>query len=135
MTSSFITMNTERIRTSEKAILSPDGRFLAVPGADNTVIVLDAITNEPWVTYFGHQAGLYRRVGGTIKALAWLPNGSSMVSGSTDGSIHIWHARTGIHQRTLTQPQEGFEVLALILLDDGLLTVLRGKDTNTWQLS
>ncbi len=135
MTSIDITINAERTRKSEKAILSPDGRFLAVSGANNTVIVLDALTNEPWVTYYGHQAGLYRRVGGTIKALAWLLNGGSIVSGSTDGSIHIWHARTGIHQRTLTQPQEGCEVLALTLLDDGVLTVLRGKDTNTWQLS
>ena len=134
MISNVTTFSAERTRKSEKAILSPDGRFLAVSGANNTVIVLDALTNEPWVTYYGHQAGLYRRVGGTIKALAWLANGSSIVSGSTDGSIHIWHARTGIHQRTLTQPQEGCEVLALTLLDDGVLTALRGKDTSTWQL-
>jgi WD40 repeat protein len=135
MTSINITMNTESTRKSEKALFSPDGRFLTVPGASHTVVVLDALTNEPWVTYYGHQAGLYRRVSGTITALAWLPNGSSIVSGSTDGSIHIWHARTGIHQRTLTQPQEDCEVLALSMLDDGLLTALRGKDTNTWQLS
>jgi WD40 repeat protein len=135
MTSIDITINAERTRKSEKAILSPDGQFLAVSGADNTVIVLDALTVKPWVTYFGHQAGLYRRVGGTIQALAWLPNGSSIVSGSTEGSIHIWHARTGIHQRTLTQPQKGCEVMTLALLDDGLLTALRGKDTKTWQLS
>ncbi len=135
MTSSDTMIYAERTRKSEKAILSPDGRFLTVPGVNHTVIVLDAMTNEPWVTYYGHQAGLYRRVSGTIKALAWLANGSSIVSGSTDGSIHVWHARTGIHQRTLTQPQEGCEVLALSMLDDGLLTALRGKDTNTWQLS
>jgi WD40 repeat protein len=130
-----LTINSERTSNNEKALPSPDGRFLVVPGASHTVIVLDALTNEPWVTYYGHQAGLYRRVGGTITALAWLPDGSSIVSGSTDGSIHVWHARTGIHQRTLTQPQEGCEVLSLCMLDDGLLTALRGKDTNTWQLS
>ena len=89
---------------------------------------------EPWVTYYGHQAGLYRRVSGTIKVLAWLQEGTSLASGSTDGSIHIWHARTGIHQRTLTQPQEGCAVLALALSHDGCLTALRGKDANTWQL-
>jgi WD40 repeat protein len=135
MTSISLTMTAGRTHDSEKALLSPDGRFLVVPGASHTVVVLDALTSEPWVTYYGHQAGLYRRVSGTITALAWLPNESSIVSGSTDGSIHIWHARTGIHQRTLTQPQEGCEVLALSMLDDGVLTALRGKDTNTWQLS
>src|SRR6266567_8727827 len=124
----------ENKHNTEIGVLSPDGRFLAVPGDSNTVVVLDAATKEPWVTYHGHQAGVYRRVAGTIKALAWLPNGSSIASGSTNGSIHIWHGRTGIHQRTLTQPQEGCAVLALTLSHDGCLSTLRRKDVNTWQL-
>src|SRR6266566_3496858 len=124
----------ENKHNTEIGVLSPDGRFLAVPGDSNTVVVLDALTKEPWATYYGHQAGVYKRVSGTIKALAWLPDGSSIASGSTDGSIHIWQARTGIHQRTLTQPQEGCAVLALILLHHGCLTALRGKDANSWQL-
>jgi WD40 repeat protein len=135
MTSTGTTMTAERKRSGEKAILSPDGRFLAVPGENHTVVVLDAATNEPWVTYYGHQAGVYRRVGGTIKALAWLSGGSSIASGSTDGSIHIWHARSGIHQRTLTQPQEDCAVLALTLSEHGCLTALRGGEVTTWQLN
>src|SRR5438105_13387754 len=83
----------ERRRSGERAILSPDGRFLAVPGENHTVLVLDATTNQPWVTYYGHQAGIYRRVSGIITALAWLPDGSCIASGSTDGSIHLWHGR------------------------------------------
>jgi WD40 repeat protein len=130
-----LAMTTERRRSSEISILSPDGRFLAVPGENHTVLVLDATTNEPWVTYYGHQAGVYRRVGGTIKALAWLPGGSSIASGSTDGSIHLWHARSGIHQRTLTQPQEDCAVLALVLSHEGCLTALRGRNVTTWQLN
>jgi WD40 repeat protein len=128
----FVTMESKH--NGEKALLSPDGRFLAVPGDSNTVIVIDGATNKQWVTYYGHQAGLYRRVGWTIKALAWLPDGSNIASGSTDGSIHIWDARTGIHQRTLTQPQEDCAVLALSLSHEGRLTALRGGSINTWQL-
>ena len=127
-------MTAEVRRRSETAIHSPDGRFLAVSGQSHTVLVLDATTNEPWVTYYGHQAGIYRRMSGTIKALAWLPDGSSIASGSTDGSIHLWHARSGIHQRTLAQAQEDCEVLALILSGDGCLTAVRGRDVQTWQL-
>ncbi len=132
MTSTSATISAESRRSIETALLSPDGRFQAVAGESNTVVVLDAATKAPWVTYYGHQAGIYRRVAGTIKALAWLPDGDCIASGSTDGSIHIWHARTGIHRRTLTQPQEGCAVLALT--NDGCLTALRGKDVNTWQL-
>jgi WD40 repeat protein len=130
-----LAMTTERRRSGEIAIFSPDGRFLAVPGENHTVLVLDAATNDPWVTYYGHQSGVYRRVGGTIKALVWLPDGSSIASGSTDGSIHLWHARNGIHQRTLTQPQEDCAVLALVLSHEGCLTALRGRDVTIWQLN
>jgi len=134
MTSIGTMISTENKHNEETSILSPDGWFLAVPGASNKVVVLDALTRELWVTCYSHQAGIYRRVAGTIKALAWLPDGTFLASGSTDGSIHIWYARTGIHQRMLTQPQEGCAVLALTLSDDGCLTALRGKDANTWQL-
>src|SRR5690348_8713926 len=127
MTSEGSTMTAEHRRSGETAILSPDGRFLATPGERHTVLVLDTATNTPWVTYYGHQAGIYRRLSGTIKALAWLPDGSRIASGSTDGSIHLWHARSGIHQRTLAQAQEDCAVLALSLSSDGCLTAVRGR--------
>ena len=116
-------------------VVSPDGRFLAAPGENHTAVVLVAATKEPWATYYGHQAGVFRRVCGTVRAPAWLPDGSSIASGSSDGSIHLWHARTGVHQRTLAQPQEGCAVLALSLSRDGYLTALRRRDVNTWQLN
>ena len=135
MTSIDTRMTAERRRSGDSGILSPDGRFLAVPGVNHTVLVLDAATNEPWMTYYGHQTGVYRRVGGTIKALAWLPDSGSISSGNTDGSIHIWHGRSGIHQRTLTQPQQDCAVQALVLSHHGCLTALRGGEVTTWQLS
>ena len=67
-------------------------------------------------------------------ALAWLPDGNRIASGSTDGSIHLWHARSGIHQRTLAQPQEDCAVLALNLSGDGCLTAVRGREIQTWHL-
>jgi WD40 repeat protein len=135
MASTCAPLRAERRPSGERGILSPNGRFLAVPGENHTVLVLDAMTNESWVTYYGHQAGIYQRVTGTITALAWLPDGSRMVSGSTDGSIHLWHARSGIHQRTLAQPQEDYAVLTLILSGERCLTALRGRDITTWQLN
>ena len=40
-------MTAEQRRSGEIAILSPDGRFLAVPGENHTVLVLDGTTNRP----------------------------------------------------------------------------------------
>ena len=113
---------------------SPDGRFLARPGEQHTVLILNAQTQATWATYYGHQAGLYRRVGGIIRSLAWLADGNRIVSGSSDGSIHVWEARTGIHQRTLTEAQEGCPVLALAVSSDGSLTALREGGSYTWRL-
>ena len=135
MTSNSTANTAENKHNGETALLSPDGRLLAVPGECNTVVVLDALTNEPWATYYSHQAGLYRRVAGPIRALMGLLEAILLPSGSTDESIHIWHARSGIHQCTLTQPQEGCAVLALALPHDELLPwSWRGKDDNSWQL-
>src|SRR5260370_285862 len=76
MTSIGTMISTESKHNGDTSVLSPDSRFLAAPGASNTVVVLDALTRELWVTYYGHQAAVYRRVAGTIKALAWLPDGT-----------------------------------------------------------
>jgi hypothetical protein len=62
-------MTAKRRRSGETAIPSLNGRFLAVPGENHMVLVFDATRNQPWATYYGHQAGVYRRVSGTIKAL------------------------------------------------------------------
>src|SRR5438270_11975119 len=111
MTTDGTTMTGDK-RDTERGVLSPDGRFLAAPGESHMAVVLVAATKEPRVIYYGHQAGVYRRVCGTVRALAWQPDGRSIASGGADGAIHLWHARSGIHQRTLAQLQAGWAVPA-----------------------
>ncbi len=118
----------------ETTVLSPNGQFLAIAGKDNTVIICNARTQQPWATYYGHQAGLYRRLNAVITALAWSPDGQRIVSGSLDGSIHVWYAPIAIHQRTLIEALPGCAVTELAVSGTGELTAKRGEETHRWQL-
>ncbi len=116
------------------ALLSPDGRFLAAPGTKNTVVVLNAASQAPWATYYGHQDGLYRREDGVITSLVWVTD-EIVATGSSTGSIQVWNARTGTHRRMLREAQADCAVLALSLSCDGVLTAYsEGGKISTWQL-
>jgi WD40 repeat protein len=81
-------------------VLSPDGMHVAVRGPNHTVEVWKSGFNHRLLTYCGHQDGLYR-LSGHILAIAWSPEGTRIASVSSNGSLHVWDARTAIHQRTL----------------------------------
>lgn len=81
--------------------LSPDGLHLATAGPHHTVELWNSRLSQRLLTYSGHQDGIYRRLTGRILAIAWSPDGTRIVSASSNGSLHVWDARTGIHQRTL----------------------------------
>ena len=84
------------------AAISPDGKQLAVCGSHHTV----ERWNMPSLTmrgrYDGHQAGIEKRQG-TITSLAWSPDSVHMASGSSDGSLHIWNARSLHHLGTFVE--------------------------------
>ncbi|HLV98787.1 MAG TPA: serine/threonine-protein kinase [Ktedonobacterales bacterium] len=63
---------------------SPDGTRLASAG-DRTVQVWQA--DNPLVVYNGHVGRVY--------AVAWSPDGLHIASGSHNGAVHVWDARTG----------------------------------------
>src|SRR5438876_127547 len=48
---------------------------------------MDARTGRRLVLYSGHT--------GTISTLAWLPDGTRIVSGSDDSTVQVWDANSG----------------------------------------
>ncbi len=62
--------------------LSPDGRLLALAGADGSIPVLDAFTGKELAHFRGHT--------GVVNALAFAPDGKTLVSASADTTALVW---------------------------------------------
>lgn len=70
------------------AAYSPDGRRLAVACKNPPVIAIWNIEeNRPEHVLWGHQDA--------VLAVAWSPDGTTLVSGSEDGTARLWNARDG----------------------------------------
>ena len=93
---------------STREVPSPDGKWIATPGPRNTVVIIEAETRLYWGTYYGHQAGVYRRETGHIVSLEWKEEEEQkgvfyIVSESSDGSKQEWYAPSCLHRRSLTE--------------------------------
>jgi WD40 repeat protein len=81
---------TERWRISAGSIgpvvFSPDGEVFAAGGDENKIIVRDLLTGEVVSELKGHK--------GQINALAFSPDGKTLVSASSDRSLRLWHVPT-----------------------------------------
>src|SRR6266851_114416 len=67
---------------------SPDGRYLASGGWDNTVQVWDVNTRAHYRTYTGHKD--------IVSALSWSPDSRYIASGSWDHTVQVWNVNTRV---------------------------------------
>src|SRR5690242_10532236 len=107
---------------------SPDGTRLATGSNDNTARIWDATTGEQqlrvthgWVTGL---VGVYIP-SGTVRALAFSPDGTRLATGSSDRTARIWDATTGEYQLQVTH---GSTVNALAFSSDGTRLATGSKD-------
>ncbi len=74
---------------------SPDGRTLAVRGADRTVRVWDVLEARELTRLPGHA--------GRVETVAYAPDGKTLASGSGDTTVLVWDAAAA--RKGLTEPQ------------------------------
>jgi WD40 repeat protein len=84
---------------------SPDGRWIASGGWDNTARLWDAATGEPCAT-LPHP--------GYVLSLAFSPDGRTLVTGSFgDGLLRIWDVATARVRKEIQGPGRGFRFLTV----------------------
>jgi WD40 repeat protein len=102
---------------------SPDGKLLALAGTGQTFLY-ESATGTP--------RGRLQSNGGQVKALAFTPDGRTLLTGSEDtGKVHFWDLATGEERRQLDSRLGLLRSLALS--PDGK-TVAAGTDRSTIRL-
>lgn len=105
-----------------RAVISPDGRWLATGGENGAIWLWDLERNQPMGTPLtGHQQ--------PVQALAWSPDSRRLVSGDRTGLLRFWDAQT---QQPLGDPISAHTtaVTALAFTPDGQ-TVLSASDDSS----
>ena len=72
---------------------SPDSKYLATAGWDQTARVWEVPSRKAVLTYYGH--------GSALSGVAFSPDGRHVASTGLDRSVHVWDAATGQRTRTL----------------------------------
>ncbi|HEV3024715.1 MAG TPA: c-type cytochrome domain-containing protein, partial [Pirellulales bacterium] len=109
------------------AALSPDARFIATGGYDQTIKLWDATTAQEVRTIAGHN--------GAVFDLAFSPNNKLLASASADRTVKLWDVATGQRLDTFGQPLK--DVYAVAFSPDGRRVAAAGVDNRIriWQLS
>jgi WD40 repeat protein len=110
---------------------SPDGKFIASAGADQTVQIsrgVDGTPAPPFYTDHRRQNHINR-----VFAVSWSPDKTSIASGDEDGNVYVWNAAD--RQTFLRYTGHQGAVNAIAWSPDGKFIASAGADTTVqvWQ--
>jgi WD40 repeat protein len=105
--------------------ISPDQKWLAAVGADNSIRLFDAATREPRGTLAGHAA--------SIHSIRFSAESARLFSASEDKTVRVWDVASGAGVAVV---QAGSPLSALALSADGAQIITGGADGAiiTWRL-
>ncbi len=105
---------------------SPNGKFLASLGDDNTVILLDVDSGLLTRTLTGHAPGVQSVPFPGVQSVAFSPDGKFLASGGNDKTVQLWDVDSGALRQTLTGHADAIESIAFS--PDGKLLASGGGD-------
>jgi WD40 repeat protein len=100
--------------------LSSDGRRLASLSGADTVQIWDAVT--------GRKLNAYQSPGESVKVVTWSPDSRAIVTGSTDGTVHVWNADAAPE----TYHSDSSAVLNIAWSPDGKSIATGNLDGSVW---
>ena len=112
--------------TINKITYSPDESQLAVAGSIG-IWVYDADTGAEVALLTGHT--------GAVSSIAYNPDGTTLASGSADGTVRLWDTTTGALKNTLTghRPGDRGAVTSVVYSPDGTTLATGGyRDARLW---
>jgi WD40 repeat protein len=98
------------------AVFHPDNSRIATAGRDRTITIWDVVTGDKLLNLHGHTSYIF--------ALAFSPDGRTLVSGSGDFTLRLWSDRSLEQRLQARREQEGLRTKAESLVDR-LLAQLR----------
>ncbi|GLA03805.1 hypothetical protein AnigIFM60653_003820 [Aspergillus niger] len=104
--------------------LSPDGRHIALPGADSAIRVVDKEEGVIVQTLVGHI--------GMVYDLAFSSDGQFLVSGGFAGSIRLWTIASGKHDKAPIEQYDSIGGVAHSTDGSLLVTARVGGAVETW---
>jgi WD40 repeat protein len=102
--------------TIRDLVFSPDGKFLASAGHDDSVRLWQTATVKPVQVLRAHSDGIW--------SVCYSQDGQSLMTGGGDSRINVWDAHT--YQRRSSLEQHHSNVQALALSPDGTLFASAG---------
>jgi WD40 repeat protein len=111
-----------RPRWTGKMAFSPDGRLLAIAGADHLVLTVEITTGRRVLELRGHEQPPI--------SVAWSPDGRIIASGGHDRTIRLWDADAGVELMALHGHERSVE--HVVFSPDG--SMLASASGETWAL-